>query len=289
MTTATTLPQAERVHALFQVASEAAKLLRAGAFWIDMGAGGLAVVAIFHEHALGGFLPLLALLLVLLSFCLRLLADRWASRSHAGRRAAIRAHAAHRDLTAKFAGDCTADVSRLARMLVFWFKPQTLTEYYGPVSSPGRSRLRENYAHSAFFTWQALDLQMAVSWIFAALLGGATIAALYALSLDADTITHGRYLQVVVGVVFGSLLLRAIEYALRCQDGAVHTRSLYSELSTATTAAEVDDLTAQYDLARVGHPPLSSILFLLRRKRLDAEWEPVRDELPTIQEPGGSS
>lgn len=266
----------QEVHVLFRGSAELAKYLRLGALGCELVAALIAIDELF----LGFFgvilwRPVLALTLVAVAVFLREYSKEAERFAELCRSTSVRAFAKGAEVPfgqcSALRSDAPPFAAKLARRLV----STSLDNYYQPTVPPGTDRLRELYAHSAFYTWRLLRV---TGWLYAALsllvVGGA-ILFLYRLAAgEAMVAPRPVVLDTLLTVVIGVLGIRASVFSIGCFRSAGMARKVADALIEAPLPVErcLEELTYRYDFERNGGPAPPTAIYIILRGVLERDW-----------------
>jgi len=282
--------RAETVHATFRGATEFVKLLRIIALGMDFVAAALAGIAIFSDpQRKSGWYSLWILILAVVSVVLRAYSGQSDSFAQRCRKTALRAFALGKDVDAITEALLDDETPPLIGLLAKWLPAKSLDDYYEPVSPPGIARLRELYAHSAFYTWRLLR-------IFAVLTGLVGVAVfvgsgifIYALAMNTTIAATSRQavLETISTVVLLVFSIRALETAWKAVVSYRSVHQIENELLKKPEGQSLLDLVDSYDMERAAGPNPPTTLYVLRRGTLQQKWHRRREALlePTAKTP----
>ena len=272
------LANAEEIHCCFLAFNERGKRLRGFALVGDILAVALSIPGLVTLASR----PILVLALAISGVLFRLRADRLAGNAQVWRRLSIRALAHGVDVDPATKSRTLADVpvslrsgQRAAR-----FKP--LRTYYQPTLPPG-SRLREVYAHSAFYTYRLLAMESWIAITFSIIVLAGGFAYVYELALDTttNTVTREHALDAICSTVLVVFALRALEVGVTARGFSADARVLCDELlSPSAVQSEIaSDAAREYDLLRTQIPEVPTWLYSLTNARLADAWDRRREAL----------
>jgi hypothetical protein len=279
----------QEVHDLFRGAAEVSKAARLVAFLFELVAVAIALEGIFSENSsIKAWRPLLAFGLTFASWLLREYASHASNFADQCRRAAMRAYATEsviaRSRSSEFRSDAPLFAAKLAKLL----PAKTLNDYYEPKFPPGEDRLRELYAHSAFYTWRILRVSASFYSLASAALFVTAVVVLYQLVIDGpltdpdvSTVARHQVLEALFSIVLGIVGLRGLAVSLASILGTIAMRKVADALirTPLPAAADLDEWTESYDFERAGAPSPPTALYWLMRDKLAADWHHRRGAL----------
>lgn len=289
MQRATRLERTRRVHRLFRGADEVAKYYRAIALFTEITAAVLAACGgLWPKYALDGWNPLVLLILLVLATALRIAARSAGAFAGRARRLSLEAFALGTDLNPLLASNLSSDAPVLSEWLAERLPAKTMEEYYRPTFRVGRERLRELYAHSAFYSWQLLRSFGKI--LFLATLASLALGAalLYWLALDAETIDQrDQMLNIVMSIVFSVVILKLINATIDSYFSSSSAKTVADGLLRveASDAEHADDLIVSYNIGRSTGAAVPTWLYKMKRERLDNEWAERRQALIRTEAP----
>ncbi len=274
------LPRTETVHRVFRGAIETAKLFAFIALCFE---GSMAILA--AGNTLGWspirdgakWLPLGALILSVLSVCFRAYASHARSYAHRCKKTAARAYASGLEVEMITASNAEGDAPLFAEFMASHLPAQTLDQYYEPKSPIGEDRLREMYAHSAFFSRSQLRIFGIYSAVLALILFAFVFVAIYGLAAvaavsETDVATRQVVLDTLCSIVLAVLFVRSSETAIATLILASSIRGIEDALFKRPSGEELRVLTDAYDLELAGGRDTPTILYRILRKRLAFRW-----------------
>jgi hypothetical protein len=273
----------QEAHDTFRGSAEISKWIRAAAPLAELCAAALALHAIYLiDSTLAAWRPITAFLLLVTAASARAYGAKVERFAEECRRVSARAFAIGSDIPI---GQCSAfrsDAPMFARYLAQRLPASTLESYYEPTCGVGPDRLREVYAHSAFFTWRLLRTSAIVHGIGSLLLVLSTVLLMYALvTSDLPRPVRLRALDALFSVALGVAALRLVGASIRCAFSARGTRLIADALigHPLPGGQLLDHLTRCYDFERMGAPQAPTILYKTMRARLSNDWNHRRGAL----------
>ena len=270
------LESAEKVHRLFRGAGEYVKIFHGLALLMDLAAAFVAIDGLVSDPALErDWEPLLVVLFALLGMVLRILAAPLDALAHQCRRLALHAYAFDREVDPAALSEVESRSSRLFESRAARLPARTLEEYYQPNCPPGPQRLREIYAHSAFYNWRLQRTQAWVAGILGSLLMVAVVTVTYILMVEPlqpgerALLIHGFY-----SIALAFFGLRALHRTVRSNASAAAMERLAR--SFIALPLPIDDalngLILEYEVERARMPPIPTQLYRVRRDWLEKQW-----------------
>lgn len=276
-------PCAETVHSSFQGAAELAKLLRKVALATEVAAASIAALRIFlPDMVWPGWASLALAMVVILGGAVQLWARSVISHADKCRRVSVRAYARGMDISQAKASSLVVDNPAFTSALASRLPTKSLDEYYESKCPAGPGRVREIYAHSAFYTWRlrrsAYRIYFSATLLFA-LIG---FLAIYALAADpTGSDTSSRVLDMVCSVVFVFLVAKAARAAFETRQSYVECRRIADALLATALDSDPAELAAEYDIEMSSGITNSTLLYKWMRDSLQREWQELRPELIT--------
>lgn len=276
------LPNAEAIHTMFRGTGELSKIGFGSSFALDCGAASLATwSALSTPPGRVTWVPFIAVILAFFSALIRIHAGRLGDISQTFRRMSARAFASGVDLSALDASDAAVKCPAITRRIGRSVPAPTLLEYYDPKNAPGYSRLREIYAHSAFFTWVLLKN---IGWISLLVSIGilvVTSAAMYSLLMEETPVSVVHSVsEIALSFVMIVIFLRVFIYSVTALLAAGEMATLANQLILASDGeSSIERLTSDYDFARATSPHIPTVFYRILRKRIEKEWIHRREAL----------
>lgn len=268
-------------HRLFRGASELTKIVRHFAFWLEFCAALVAALGALEVKPLGPWTPLVLVMLMAGSTALRIWSRRTQSYSERCRRLSARAYAAGDDsIGVVLLSELRADAPVGAERFGLRLPAATLDEYYEATKDPGLPRLREVYAHSAFYSWRLLRRTGVCLVILAVAVFCVGAAAIYGLAVEPPESTAAeRILDFVCSFVLVGLSCRALDAGVEACSAASESRAVAQGLIEQADPGQVSELCVRYDMERSSGPPVPTIIYKRSRGALQEEWHERRKAL----------
>ena len=275
------LPRAENVHSIFRGSIEAVKYCRLMAFLLDTTAAGITIYGLTTSSP-PGWRPFAVLILALAGVSLRRFSDHGRSHAQWCRRKSIRALAFGRDIDPGTESTARSDALPFSQWLGGFLPAKNLVDYYEPTLPVGDARLRELYAHSAFYTWRLQRMYASVSWFFVFSLLCVTVAVFYGLVLDnPPPNVRDIVLEALCSTLFILFGIRSFEAAIVSTCSANESRKIADALVEKPLPDDqrLMDLADEYDHQRNGGIDAPTALYRAARDRLQREWSLRKDAL----------
>lgn len=275
-------PRAEQVHVLFRGTAEAVKWIRSVALFLDLGAAGLGLIGILAgANYKSVWFPAFVLLLAVLGVVLRQYAGQMRSFAQRCRRISLRALATGEDIDHLTLSDADVEAPHSARFLSSKLPASNMEQYYEPTKPVGEERLRELYAHSAFYTWWLLDIYAKVLVV----VSGATLllsfSVIYHLASDATAAltTRQAVLDALCTVILVVIGVRAGDNAWAAFASAKAAKKIEVALLAKPHLRVLIELIDGYDIERAGGPDPPTLIYCLRRNAIQKKWHARRAAL----------
>lgn len=269
-------PLAERVHTRFRGASELSKLARLLALVVDCIAATLACLGIFGALK-SPWVPLLIFILAVVSVAIRSFSATVRSFAHRCRRSSLRAFCSDADVDRITESNTAVDAPIGADWFAKRTPAQNLTEYYEPVCPPGEQRLRELYAHSAFYTWRLLRIYSRVASVWGVLVFALSFFVIYGLATNPPAPdTRDSVLEALCTVILVLLCIRAIETAVAANSSSNEARQIEEGLLKKPSGQALAEIADAYDIERAAGPDVPTSLYRAMRNGLQRQWHERR-------------
>lgn len=155
-----------------------------------------------------------------------------------------------------------------------------LEEYYELESAPRGARIREMYAHSAFYSWRLLRQTGWAHLAAGTVVAGVGASIVFGLALPSSSVaTADKVLDIVCSLVFVTLAARAFERGVEALFQARGARAIADGLLEIEDTGRVQDLLTEYDIERGGGIAIPTPIYRLNRNRLQLEWRERRQGL----------
>lgn len=273
----------EQIHELFRGSAELSKIARAAALALDFAAAAIALIILFGpDRAVEKWQPFVGLLLLIGSQLLVGYADssyRFAERC---RRLSARAFGVGKEPQPSEVAKLESAAPAIARWIAARLPARGLQAYYAPQAPPGPSRLREIYAHSAYYTWRVLEWYARIQSSLAAFLLLGTFAFMYWLIVEAPPReTSLRILEALSSIILAVLGLQAFRAGQSAGASAREAKAVLDGLTTspAPSGDRLDAILDHYDFSRTGRVPVPTLWYKFLRRRLAREWPTWRQAL----------
>jgi hypothetical protein len=269
-------PLAEKVHARFRGSSELSKLMRLAALLVDVVAATFACLGIFGTLK-SPWVPLSLLVLAVVAALLRGLADAIRSFAQRCRRSSLRALCFDVDIDRVTESNTAVDAPLGTAWLANRTPPHSLAEYYEPTCPPGENRLRELYAHSAFYTWRLLRAYARIAAFWAAIVFAVSFVVIYGLATTTVTpASRDAVLEALCTVILVILCVRAFETATAAKASSNEARSIEEALLKKPIGQQLVEIVDAYDIERAAGPDVPTTLYRVMRNRLQTQWHERR-------------
>lgn len=274
----------EAVHRIFRGAAELSKSLRACALATEIVAAFIAAWRAFNpQMEWSGWASFWLALLVVAGFVLRVRAGYVYAFAEKCRRIASAAYACGRQVSSIVRTSLSADEPLLAKRFARRLPTQTLDDYYEPTTPAGNERLREIYAHSAFYSWRLLHVCFHVFFGASVALAGLGGIVIYSMATSpTDVTTASRVLDVVCSIVFAFLVARTSAACLSAWCSSRECRSIADELAGSITSERLRDVIVNYDIERSTGPSVPTAVYLRCREGLQSAWHSRRTEMGPV-------
>jgi len=272
-------PLAENVHKKFRGASEVAKAARIGALVIDLAAASLACLGIFGVYK-SPWMPLALLFGAVLAVGCRSFASSVRSFAQRCRRASLRAFCFDDDVDIVTESNTTVDAPFASSWFATRVPAVNMEEYYEPVCPPGENRLRELYAHSAFYTWQMLRTHSKVVGVLAICVFVLSFCVIYGLATDPpEPSTRNAVLEALCTIILVLLCVQAVERASEAASSAREARQIEESPLRKPMGKELLEIADAYDIERAAGPDVPTTLYRIYRNGLQQQWHNRRKAL----------
>jgi hypothetical protein len=267
----------ERVHRLFQGASEWAKILVRSAAVAEIGGAIVAVVSILWANEPKPLVPLLILVLAVIAMALRTWSQVIKGYANKCRAMSRRAFAYDIDLSTRALSHAEDDAPFLCDRFARKLPTSTLEAYYEPTCVVGEPRLRELYAHSAFYTWSLLRIYALVAFIAGAVIFSAAFFCVYLLASHMLTLSDNQpVLEIVLTIAVAFFGIRSIEIGLNSHSCSKTVRDIEDQLATLPVGDELLRLAERYDIETTYGPSAPTLIYKLQRNALQRDWHARR-------------
>ena len=274
----------EAVHRMFRGAAELSKSLRAIALTTEVVAAFIAAWRAFNpQMEWSGWASLWLALFVVAGFALRVRASYVYAFAEKCRRIATTAYACGRQVSSVVRTSLSADEPVLSKRFARRLPTQTLDDYYEPTTPTGNERLREIYAHSAFYSWRLLHVCFHMYFWVSVVLAGLGAIAIYSIAASpTDMAAASRILDVVCSIVFAFLVARALAACLSAWCSSRECRRIADELAGSITDERLREVIANYDIERSTGPAAPTAVYLRCREGLQSAWHSRRTEMGPV-------
>ncbi|MEM6732312.1 MAG: hypothetical protein AAF658_12205, partial [Myxococcota bacterium] len=181
--------------------------------------------------------------------------------------------------TAVDSSDATLDAPLFTGWLASKLPAQKLDAYYASRFSSGRSRLRELYAKSSFYSWRLLRVATMVYVVVAGAMLVVGVGVMYWIAVDGGSF---KLLDVVCSFVFGTVLAKSVDTALSCWESSRELEGVARDLLNLSQAGAIEHLVLRYDIDRASGVSIPTPLYKLMRTGLESEWEKRSAELEEL-------
>lgn len=274
----------EAVHRMFRGAAELSKSLRSYALATEVVAALIAAWRAFNpQMEWSGWASFWLALLVVTGFALRVRAGYVYAFAEKCRRIASAAYACGRQVSSVVRTSLSADEPLLAKRYARRLPTQTLDDYYEPTTPTGNERLREIYAHSAFYSWRLQHVCFHMYFWVSVVLAGLGGIAIYSMATSpADVTTASRILDVVCSIVFAFLVVRAAAACLSAWCSSRECRTVADELAGSITSDRLREVLVNYDIERSTGPSVPTAVYLRCREGLQSAWHSRRIDMGPV-------
>lgn len=274
----------QSVHQLFRGSAEVTKIIRQFALCLELVAAMIAASSTMNDGALwGGWASLVILILMSASTVLRIWSRSTQGFSERCRRVSARAFALGEKVGAAVFSSLVSDAPLFAESTASKLPASSLIDYYEPTKPEGQARLREIWAHSAFYSWR---LQRRTGWaligvgVLVAIVGAAVIYGLAVQPREASI--SGRILDVVCSLVFVVLAAKALDSGAAGIAAGREARAVADGLLETSDPGRLDELVAEYDIERASGPSVPTLIYRLSRDELQRQWHERRKALDDL-------
>lgn len=269
-------PLAEKIHARFRGASELVKVTRGLALLIDAGAATLACLSIFGVYK-SAWVPLVLLFAAIASVACKSWASSVRGYAQRCRRLSLRAFCLDEDVDRVTESNTEVDAPWGYEWLAARVPAQSLTDYYEQTCPPGETRLRELYAHSAFYTWRLLRRHSKIAIGWAVLIFVFSFIIIYGIATEPPAAaTRNAVLEALCTVVLVLLCVQAVERAIESLSSVGEAREIEERLLKKPVGKELDEIVDSYDIERAAGPDVPTTLYRLMRNGLQKQWHERR-------------
>lgn len=266
------LALAEKVHLYFRGSSEVSKWAKTTALFLDLFSGAIAIAGIFGSLKYF-WVPLFILGSAVLSSALRSYANNIRSYSQRARRTSLRAFCLEIEIDPLTASNFSIESPVLAEWFASKLPAQSMNDYYEPVSPKGEIRLRELYAHSAFYTWRLLRISSFLAFIWSSIVFVGSFVVIYYLADAPRNIeTTKGILESLSTVALVILCVRGVEYATTANLSAKEVRSIEESLQKKPHGRSLIELADSYEIERASGPDVPTIIYYFLRNKLQKQW-----------------
>jgi hypothetical protein len=271
------------VHDLFRGAAELSKCIHRVASIGELVGGGLAINALALSGSnSSGWQPLIAFMIVVATQCLRQYADGIKTYGERCRRTSLFAFATGARIPVPVASELKNDAPPGAIGHAERLPAQSMIMYYEPSTPPGEERMRELYAHSAYYSWRLLRSTSQVYLSISVIVLIVTLVVMYGLAMTTEpTVPRGKVLDALFSVVLGIISVRLIAMSLACARSATLSREVANKLieEPLPTDHRLREIVYEYDLDRLGAPAPPTVLYNVMRRSLQRHWDHRRTAL----------
>lgn len=269
-------PLAEKVHKRFRGASELVKVTRGFALLIDAAAATLACLGIFDVYK-SEWVPLVLLFAAISSIACKSWASSVRGYAQRCRRLSLRAFCMNEDLDHVTESNTEVDAPWGYAWLAALVPSQSLTDYYEPTCPFGENRLRELYAHSAFYTWRLLRTQSKIAIGWAVLVFVFSFIIIYGIATEPPAAaSRNAVLEALCTVVLVLLCVQAVEWSIESLSSAAEAREIEQSLLKKPVGKELDDVVDSYEIERAAGSDVPTTLYRLMRSGLQKQWHERR-------------
>lgn len=287
---------AETVHNYFQGASEIAKFLHRAAFAAELAAATLAVHGLVGGTSLAyGWRPLAIVFVAFFAIALHNLALWIEQFAHRCRRTALHSYALNQKIGPRLFDEIESQKPPFVKTFTKKLPATSLERYYQPMCPVGPSRLRELYAHSAFYNWKLLSVYGSLAVVAGIALLTAGLVLTYALAVRPPEGSDSLQVRAILldgfySIVLALLALRSLQKSLIAFMSSATMKRLNNALlaSPLPEAKDLQDLILDYEAERARTPLIPTLLYRLRRNQLEKRWIALRGVLGCPEQaPGG--
>lgn len=262
----------EKVHRRFRGSSEVAKFFKSTAFLIDCASGIFACLGIFGEWTYS-YLPLIIFLMAIFSSILRWYADKAKAFAQTCRKTALRSYSFGKNIDSLTENNLEIAEPFFTEFAADRLPAQTVMEYYETTQPVGELRMRELYAHSAFYTWRLLKSSSILVGIFSFLLFILCFSIIYRFAEgNFESSLKKAVLEALCTIALVLIFIRSLEFSLKSKSSFQNAMEVESKLLMPISGDELLSVVDTYEIERSSGADPSTIIYLFMRNRLQRQW-----------------
>ena len=159
-----------------------------------------------------------------------------------------------------------------------------MDDYYKPTLPPGIKRYREMTACNSFFTWNLTKTYSRILGIISGILLFTSIYILYGIATSQLSLLQRLSIaDLVYTVIIGIFLFKSINGFIATLLSTFALKNIANKIMKPNLATdEIIHHIIEYECERASGPLVPTIIYLMRRKRLNALWDLRRKDLEKI-------
>ena len=230
------------------------------------------------------WVALIAMSLALFGLSLRILRRYYRTTADSMRRTSVRFYANDNPVPqvtlTNFLSGLPGFVEEIGKKL----PAENMDDYYKPTLPPGIKRHREMTACNSFFTW---NLKKMYSWILGIISGILLFTSIYILygiaTSQSPLLQRLSIADLVYRVIIGIFLFKSINGFIATLLSTFALKNMANKIMKPNLADdEIIHHIIEYECERASGPLVPTIIYLMRRKRLNALWDLRRKDLEKI-------
>ena len=160
--------------------------------------------------------------------------------------------------------------------------PKPLIEYYDIGFPDGNSKKRMHYSQMAYWTSDMLRWSAFFYFFIAVAVLIFLFCYLYATAIgNVSGSDAANKLKTIFSIVIGGVLLKVVDVAIDALFAHWRIKEVSRSLiqKRSLDAVEVDRLCSEYDISTSVGPPVPTIVYHLRKNKLDKDWKNTWSEI----------